>query len=62
MKKVDFVTHVCRRPSSPSFMAHFAANAQTVTWDPSGSVTPTDGSGNWDTTSSQWYDPGTTRL
>jgi len=31
------------------------AHAQTVTWDPSGSIPPTDGSTTWDTTTPEWY-------
>jgi autotransporter-associated beta strand protein len=35
-----------------------STSAQTITWDPSGANPPVDGSGNWDTASLQWYDPG----
>ena len=38
-----------------------AAHGQTVTWDPSGAAPPVDGSGNWDTISSQWFN-GTTAV
>jgi autotransporter-associated beta strand protein len=37
------------------FGAAHMAHAQTLTWDASGAVPPTDGSGNWDTTSQLWY-------
>ncbi len=37
------------------FGAAHMAHAQTLTWDASGQVPPTDGSGNWDTSSSLWY-------
>src|SRR5271170_684685 len=38
-----------------------AAHAQSVTWDPmqSNMSPPTDGSGNWDLTDSNWYNSGT---
>jgi len=34
------------------------AHGLTLTWDPSGAAIPADGSGNWDNSSLQWFDPG----